>query len=125
VLAPAIARGVRSRVVASCPGAPAVVGRPRACPTTRRAGLLVAAILSTVELTLGLGVAHAEVVLAIGDSITAGVTRSSPGHPAETDSRGGYPKRLEALLGGDVRVVARGAPGYGTEFWLGHAHADV
>lgn len=62
-------------------------------------------------------------ILAVGDSITAGIVKSGRGgaHPAERDPEGGYPARLAVLLAPDApdaRVVARGAGGASTGFWL-------
>ena len=70
--------------------------------------------------------APAFTILAIGDSITAGIVKSGRGggRPAEHDPEGGYPARLAALLGGDVRVVGRGAGGASTGFWLDPPSTD-
>jgi lysophospholipase L1-like esterase len=64
--------------------------------------------------------APAFTILAVGDSITAGIVKSGRGasHPAQHDPEGGYPARLAALLGPGVRVVGRGAGGASTGFWL-------
>src|SRR5262245_47515921 len=65
-------------------------------------------------------------IVAIGDSITAGIVRSGRGggRPAEHDPEGGYPARLAALLGPGVRVVGRGAGGASTAFWLDKPTTD-
>lgn len=63
--------------------------------------------------------ASAVTIVAIGDSITWGVTRSSNGAtPGRHDSRGGYPARLASLLGPGVRVLNRGFSGSTSREWL-------
>jgi len=58
-------------------------------------------------------------ILCLGDSITAGVTRSSaPGRPMSVDPLGGYPGRLQRRLGDRVRVMKRAVGGATTTFWL-------
>jgi lysophospholipase L1-like esterase len=57
-------------------------------------------------------------IVCIGDSITAGVTRSPVGtQPTEMDAHGGYPGRLQELVGNRARVRNRGVPAAGTAFW--------
>jgi lysophospholipase L1-like esterase len=80
------------------------------------AALLAAAALAPAR------PAAALTIVAIGDSITAGTTRSgSPGGgpgAALRDPEGGYPARLARELGGAAVVVNRGAGGATTRFWL-------
>ena len=78
--------------------------------------------LALVLLLVAMRPAAALTIVALGDSITAGVTRAGgmrPGERAQRDPRGGYPGRLERLLGADVRVVNRGFGGSTTRDWLG------
>jgi lysophospholipase L1-like esterase len=82
-----------------------------------------AAVLAALFLP---GRAPAFTILAIGDSITAGIVKSGRGggDPAQHDPEGGYPSRLAKLLGPDVRVVGRGAGGASTGFWLDPSTVD-
>ena len=79
------------------------------------AGLVLAGVVAPRR-------AHALKIVAIGDSITQGMThsgRSGPGGvKAEFDSQGGYPGRLQAELGGQAQIVARGLGGFTTKLWL-------
>jgi lysophospholipase L1-like esterase len=75
--------------------------------------------------TLGMALvapARALTIIAIGDSITWGVTRS--GTPPERDPMGGYPGHLAEQLGHDVRVLNRGIGGSATTDWLGRRAVD-
>src|SRR5215471_8035769 len=60
-------------------------------------------------------------IVAIGDSITRGTTHSGAqlGYPtAQFDPQGGYAGRLQAALGGQAEVVARGLGGFTAKLWL-------
>ena len=54
----------------------------------------------------------------VGDSITEGITLGEEKGPPERDPQGGYPGRLQALLGSSVRVLNRGAGGSTAGEWL-------
>ena len=57
------------------------------------------------------------VVAFLGDSITYGTVRAGP-HGAGRDPAGGYPGRLQRLLGPRARVLNRGVGGATAGFWL-------
>jgi lysophospholipase L1-like esterase len=58
-------------------------------------------------------------IACMGDSITAGVIHSSSATaPTEIDPEGGYPGRLQALLGDRAHVLGRGIGGATTTLWL-------
>jgi len=59
------------------------------------------------------------VVVCIGDSITRGVQRPAVGgQTIQYDALGGFPGRLQRLLGSRARVVNRGVGGSTAEQWL-------
>src|SRR5262245_4658405 len=66
-------------------------------------------------------------MVAVGDSITQGVTRSGvrrpEPRPMRLDPAGGYPGRLAVLLDGGVRVVNRGIGGSLAGGWLAPTNA--
>lgn len=63
--------------------------------------------------------ARSPVIACIGDSITLGVTASPRGdEPPTLDALGGYPGRLQALVGEDGRIRNRGVGAATTGFWL-------
>ena len=86
----------------------------------RRAGRLLCAGLAIACLAAPARAGTLKIA-AIGDSITHGITRSgrkADGTVAQFDPRGGYPGRLQALLGPRVRVLSRGLDGFSAKRWL-------
>lgn len=66
---------------------------------------------------------EARLIVCLGDSITLGVTGQSPGgERTAVDPLGGYPGRLQRLLGDRARVLGRGVGGAVTDFWLASPH---
>jgi lysophospholipase L1-like esterase len=89
------------------------------CSHGARGGVLLVLLLA-VLLALGCARARRPVhVVCLGDSITLGTVRGDdPAGPPAVDARGGWPGRLEARLGGAVRVTTRAAGGATTALWL-------
>ncbi len=77
----------------------------------------VLALLPALLAACGHDPATPRVVAFLGDSITYGTVRAGP-HGTGRDRAGGYPGRLQRLLGPRARVLNRGVEGATAGFWL-------
>jgi lysophospholipase L1-like esterase len=91
--------------------------------TARRAlvrrGTIAVLVLAAVGCAAGEQRTHPPRIVCLGDSITAGVTRSvPPPEPPEVDPEGGYPGRLARRFAGRALVRGRALGGATVSRWL-------